>query len=241
VLVGIFTPSQCKTSTLLPGTHTITAVYSGDCEFAPSTSSAVLQIVNSLASTTTLVSSGNPVVHGQNVAWTATVASGSGVPTGTVQFKVDGNNFGLPVHLNGAGQATSPFANPSTGTHIVRAFYQGSAIYLPSASAQLPQTVNKALTKTVVWTTRNPQSFGNPFVMSAGVTTLAPGAGVPAGWVRFYVDGAMFGPLVQLNQMGFASLAHPAMARGDHTVKAQYQGLVNFKPSMSANHTHHIN
>jgi hypothetical protein len=234
--------ATCSSSDLLPGSHLIVAHYLGDLTYAATFSDVLTQVVDMAATTTTLGSSANPVVHGQNVMWTASVASGSAVPTGSVQFKIDGNNFGPPVALNGIGQATSAISHPSTGAHIVRAFYLGSAGFLPSASAQLPQTVNKALTLTTVWTTNNPQNFGNPFTLHATVTPQAPGAGIPNGVLQFYVDGVKFGPLVQLNpNTGSTQLQHGPMARGNHTVKAMYQGLVNFKPSMSSNYTHHIN
>ena len=47
----------------------------------------------------------NPSVAGQSVSFTATVTSGSGTPTGTVQFRDGVTNLGAPVTLT-AGQAT---------------------------------------------------------------------------------------------------------------------------------------
>jgi len=62
------------------------------------------------ATTTTVTSSGNPSAVGSPVTFTATVTApaGSGTPTGTVQFVVNGNPLGLPVTLDGNGVATSP-------------------------------------------------------------------------------------------------------------------------------------
>ncbi|MBN8965728.1 MAG: Ig-like domain repeat protein, partial [Rhizobiales bacterium] len=48
------------TSLLLAGNHSITAVYGGDGSFSASTSSVLVQVVNLLASATTLSSSGSP-------------------------------------------------------------------------------------------------------------------------------------------------------------------------------------
>ena len=49
--------------------------------------------------TTTVTTSGTPSTYGDNVTFTAAVqaASGSNAPTGTVQFVIDGSNFGAPV------------------------------------------------------------------------------------------------------------------------------------------------
>ncbi len=48
--------------------------------------------------TTTLGSLANPSVYGQSVTFTATVvpSTGSGTPTGTVQFLIDGSDFRQP-------------------------------------------------------------------------------------------------------------------------------------------------
>src|SRR5262249_23757213 len=54
------------------------------------------------ASTTPVTSSATPSVPGQSVTFTAAVtptAGGGGTPTGTVQFQIDGMNFGSPVSL----------------------------------------------------------------------------------------------------------------------------------------------
>ena len=48
------------------------------------------------ASTTAVSSSVNPSDFGQSVTFTATVTSGAGTPTGTVQFKDNGVNLGAP-------------------------------------------------------------------------------------------------------------------------------------------------
>src|SRR5262245_31195616 len=54
------------------------------------------------ATTVTLISAPNPSAIGQPVTFTATVSStAGGTPTGTVQFIIDGANFGSPVTLSG--------------------------------------------------------------------------------------------------------------------------------------------
>jgi hypothetical protein len=77
--------AQLSLSTLSPGSHTITAKYSGDGNFTASTSSAVTQTVNQATTTTTVASNLNPATFGQSVTFTVTVQpSVSGTPTGTV-------------------------------------------------------------------------------------------------------------------------------------------------------------
>ena len=78
---------------LAVGTHSITAIYGGDTNYSGSTSSALSEVVDQDATTTSLSSSANPASYGQPVTFTATVsasAPGSGTPTGTVTF-LDGS------------------------------------------------------------------------------------------------------------------------------------------------------
>src|SRR5438876_5710720 len=56
--------------------------------------------VTKAGTTTSVISSLNPSNLGQPVTFTATVSNGGATLTGTVQFKIDGANFGLPVALS---------------------------------------------------------------------------------------------------------------------------------------------
>src|SRR6266851_5594236 len=76
-----------STSSLAVGSHSITAQYGGDANFASSTSIAVTQIINKELTATILTSSLNPSVGGQAVKFTATVTgTAGGTPSGTVTF-----------------------------------------------------------------------------------------------------------------------------------------------------------
>src|SRR5262249_4526377 len=71
--------------------------------FTPAYMATVLNLTASqIASTTAVTASVNPSVYGQPVTFTATVSPPPidiDTPTGTVQFQIDGNNFGSPVAL----------------------------------------------------------------------------------------------------------------------------------------------
>jgi hypothetical protein len=197
---------------------------------------------NKASTTTTISSSVNPNVHGQRVRWTAVVRdlSLSGTPYGFVQFRLDGQPFGSPVALDGAGHAVSPLAGLSTGFHRIRAVYAGNASYFGSSSGLLGQTVNKAATRVAVSTAPNPSSVGQPVQVRANVSVVAPGAGVPQGTVQFYLDGNKLGAPVAL-QNGVARRPVNGLAAGGHTFGAMYLGQVNFQPSGSPHHSHQVN
>jgi YD repeat-containing protein len=89
-------------------------------------SEVVITAIGAVAApSTTTVSSNLPSgsSYGQIIAFTATV-SGSGFPTGTVQFQIDGSSFGTPVSLSG-GNVTIYVAALSAGTHTIAAYYSG--------------------------------------------------------------------------------------------------------------------
>ncbi|MHC5804460.1 Ig-like domain-containing protein, partial [Streptococcus pyogenes] len=66
------------------------------------------QVVDKSPSTTAVSKSLSAAVYGQVVTFTAAVtaqAPGTGLPTGTVQFKDGSADLGNPVTLSGAGTA----------------------------------------------------------------------------------------------------------------------------------------
>jgi len=131
-----------STSTLATGTHSLTAVYSGDSFYNPNTSAVVKQTVNKTATTTSVVSSQNPSTFGQPVTFTATVVSStSGTPTGAVSFK-DGTKVIGSGNLNGSGQASFTTSSLARGSHSITAVYKGDTNFKTSTSPVLTQTVN---------------------------------------------------------------------------------------------------
>ena len=80
------------------------------------------------------------------MTFTATVASnppGSGTPTGTVQFQIDGTNFGSAVTLVGGSATSSAITTLSAGAHTIQAIYSGDTKFATSTGT-LTQTVNPA-------------------------------------------------------------------------------------------------
>ncbi len=97
-------------SSLLVGTHIVTAEYKGDDNFKGSGNTlAGGQFVNKADTVITVAASVNPSVYGQPVIFTAAVtavAPGAGMPTGLIQFKADGALLGGRIVLaNGSAIA----------------------------------------------------------------------------------------------------------------------------------------
>ncbi|MEQ1607243.1 MAG: Ig-like domain repeat protein, partial [Pyrinomonadaceae bacterium] len=134
--------------------------------------------------TTTVTSSANPSVFGQNVTFTAAVTSvpPGGTPTGTVQFFDNAVPLGtVPVV---AGVASLTTSSLGVGNHPVTATFTSNwAAFSNSAGALIgsPQVVNPANTATGVQTLINAPNYGLTLTATATITAVAPGAGVPQG------------------------------------------------------------
>jgi hypothetical protein len=125
-----------STSTLNTGGHSITAVYSGDTQYAGSTSAALNQNINGTSSSTSVTSSSNPSKYGQSVTFTATVLGTGATPTGTVTFS-DGGTQLSAASLNGSAVATYSTLALTAGSHSITAAYSGDSNYAGSTSSVL--------------------------------------------------------------------------------------------------------
>lgn len=121
------------------GIHAITAQYSGDGVFLPSSESIPLQVTG-IATMSTLVAP-TDAAPGSSVTLTATINSVGGIPTGQVVF-LDGNtNLGASA-LNDAGVAILRINTLAAGAHTLTASYAGDEKFGPSISAGV--TINIA-------------------------------------------------------------------------------------------------
>ena len=122
------TTATYTTSTLMGGTHSITAVYGGDSNFSGSTSGTLTQTVNTTGVTVTVTSNNNPAVFGSSVALTITLNSSGVVPTGTVTL-TDGVTALGTLPLNGSGVASFTTSAFTAGSHSLTATYNGDSNY----------------------------------------------------------------------------------------------------------------
>lgn len=117
----------------------------GNVESTPSSAEATTKV---LVTTTTSVQSSVPTsTYGDSLAFTATVAPGSpdlGLPIGTVQFIVDGVDFGPEVVLVNGQAVSAPTASLGAGPHTIAAIYSGDLDFFASTSVDVAQTVDPA-------------------------------------------------------------------------------------------------
>ncbi|MDX3232652.1 Ig-like domain-containing protein [Streptomyces sp. ME19-01-6] len=226
------------------GVATVTATYSGDANFTPSTGFNAVVVLQG-TTTTSVVSSPDPSNLGQNVAITATVtpvSPASGTPTGTVTFVVTGPGGGTFTQALSGGQATINLNTLGVGSHAITAIYSGDTNFLPSAGSDT-QTVNPgpAATTTTVSSSPNPSVVGQPVTFTANVSVNPPATGTPTGTVTFVISGAGGGTFTQPLSGGQATLTLSTLGAGSHTVTATYNpDTPNFLTS-SGTSTHVVN
>ena len=213
-----------STSGLATGSHSITAIYSGDANDATSTSAVYAQTVNPKTTTTAVTASPNPSVVGSAVAFTATVSPASA--TGTVQF-LDGGAV-LGTATLSSGTALFSTSGLATGSHSITAVYSGDANDASSTSAVYAQTVNaKTATSTTVTATPNPSTAGATVTFKATVTPASA-----TGTVQFLDGSTVIGTGTLAS--GSASYATSGLASGIHSITASYSGNAADQASTSA-------
>jgi hypothetical protein len=148
--------------------------FGNDLMFMPGPLGTATEI-NFTTVTSTIVTGGTAgAVYGNAQTFTATVSPMGALETGTMQFVLDGVNFGSPVALSG-NTATLVTSALTAGNHTISASYSGDFSFAGNSSASLPQTVAKAM-PTLSWA--NPASIAYGTGLDAAqlnATASAPG------------------------------------------------------------------
>jgi Bacterial Ig-like domain (group 3)/NHL repeat len=127
------------TSTLVAGSHTITATYGGDTLYTGSTANLVQKVIG--PPNILLVSSLNPSTPNVNVTFTVTVTSSAGTPTGTVIFNDGATALSGALPIDGFGVAAFSTATLAAGTHPITAVYSGDSNFTTVTSPIVTQRV----------------------------------------------------------------------------------------------------
>ncbi len=228
-IVGTSGIATFVTSSLVAGSHAITAAYKGDTNDGPGTSPPIAQVVNLAPTKTGLVAAPSPGIAGMPVVLTATVTGTAGAAiTGTVTF-TDGSTALGSAKL-AANDTAALSVTLAPGAHALVATYSGDTNDGASTSAPVALSVNLATTAVAL------KSSGSPSVVLSSVTftaTVTGNGGAPTGSVSFQIDGATAGTS-PVNASGVATFSDAALLVGTHTVIASYSGDTDDSPSVSA-------
>jgi uncharacterized protein (TIGR03437 family) len=212
--------ASCGVTFAQLGTVTVGAEYSGDSNLTAAATSMKLTVGRVVAGVYVAVFPPAPV-YGQTVQVGALALGAPGVapPTGTVTF---GDALGgAGAGVLDAGGHTVWTSTPPAGVRVYTATYNGDANYGTSQGIA-SVTVAKAATSTKL----TAAAGGS---LTASVTVVAPGAGVPTGVVRFTRDGNGIGTATLVG--GVATLDGGGVAGN---WRAEYTGDLNFVGSVSA-------
>ena len=208
---------------LTGGTHTLSAIYSGDSNFTASVG-AVTEVVNPpglLATATTIGSSANPSAYGQTISFTAAESGSAGTATGAVTFST--GSVSAIVDLDATGTAVFTTAALPEGSVPVSIVYSGDGVYAGGTSL-FGQTVNQASTTTVL-------AVSQAGALTAKVSVASPGTGSPTGTVSFVTDTSQTLCAGAALQADGTATCTPASLPTVQSITATYGGDMNFMSS----------
>jgi Bacterial Ig-like domain (group 3)/FG-GAP-like repeat len=215
------------------GTDSVTASYSGDTNFATSSSSAISVTVKAVATTLTLTANPTTSSLGQQITLTATLSPSVELgtnATGTVTFLNGSTTLGTATLSSGA--ATLNISSLPLGVNAITASYSGNTDFAASSASAIDVTV-KAVTTTL-------SLSANPTTTDLGqqvtlMATLSPSVELgtnATGTVTFLSGSTTLGTATLSS--GTASLNTTSLPAGTDSVTASYSGDANFTSSSSS-------
>jgi len=234
------------------GTHSLTAQYSGDGNYAPSAATSFSVTVTKAtpifvgygaipANTTPTL----PVTLSMDMFTNSELAQ----PTGTMTFYDNGTPLSETVTYSGhagaqyttaslSAQLTTTFSQ--LGAHTITVAYSGDANYSPLAALQIGTvTVYDKLAAYVpgVYSNISPALANNPTLLTEIVGGAGSGTPDPTGTVTFSDNGQLLNGTVTYGSMFdgiVATLPYSFTGSGTHSITASYSGDSNYAASSSA-------
>ena len=212
--------STFDSTTLTNGAHTVSATAT-DSAGSSTTSASVSITVNNIVPPKVAISSpaGGATISGQTTV-TATATAATGLTIASVQFKVDGNNFGALQKNGGPYSATLDTTQLTNGGHNLTAVATDSA-GTPTTSAMVSVTVSNIAVSGPVATITSPAagaSLSGKTVQLSATATASGGRTVAS--LQFLLDGVSYGPAIVGVGPFTATLDTTTLTNGPHTIGA---------------------
>jgi Bacterial Ig-like domain (group 3)/Right handed beta helix region len=210
VAVGTNGVASFGSSTLLTGTHPITAIYGGSSDYNTSVSNTVNEVVTAIPTSIGLSISPNPATVGQTVTMIATAVSGppNQSPTGTVTFSDQSGEIGAAPLV--AGVAAFSTSTLTVGTHQVTATLNPTGSFAPSISATVSEVIT-AFDFALTASTTSLTIPGNDFQVLT--VTVTPSGGFPRAVNLTCSEVPLYAECV------FAQSTTNQLSKGPQTVK----------------------
>jgi hypothetical protein len=207
-------------TTLAPGTHSLTAVYSGDSTY-PAGNAAQSLVVNGLTATVKVTPSPTSITTATSLQVTVAVSGSGATPTGTVTLSGGGYTSAAATLASGSATITIPANSLSAGNDTLTVNYSGDANY-NSASGTAQETVTLPLQATITVT---PAASTVVSTNSLSVTVTVSGSGAtPTGTIT--LSGGGYASAATTLANGSATIIIPAnsLSAGNDTLIATYSG-----------------
>jgi Pro-kumamolisin, activation domain/Bacterial Ig-like domain (group 3) len=214
---------------LSAGTHSLTAVYSGDSHYAAGTSN-ILSMPVSQAAVTLSASCWNGTPYGVDATCQIIVGAINvgNVSIGAVTYVLDG---GTPVAVPvTGGSAEFVIPKPLAGSHTIVFSYSGNENYAAAVSQTVTFVVQKAPTQIQLTPSSYYLAAGTPLTLSVSLTSWS--AGAPSGIVTFFDGTTQIGTATIAS--GAASLTTTTLGVGQHNLTASFAGDSNFAAVVSS-------
>jgi len=215
--------AMLTTTALTTGTHSISAVYSGDTGDGKSTSSVVSIVVSGLPTSITLASSATSSNFGDLLTFTATVTP-SAAP-GKVSFYNGSKLIGIGLLRNGT--ASLPWSTLPVGTNSLTAQYVASTNYTASSSSAVTVTVGQATPTLTLAASTTSITVGKNIMLTAKFSSVTV-----ADSILITDNGASIGAAILRG--GKATYPITGITAGSHSYVASYAGSTNYAAVTSA-------
>ena len=210
---------------LSAGSHSITAVYSGDKNNPPGASDPTVVTVSPVPVNMSVSCWNSSFPYGGNYQCTVNVSSNAGSAQGNITYSYDG---GAPVAVPlSSGSAQFTITKPAAGNQSVVIGYAQQTNYAAAASQTenftvTPAPVNVSLTPSTWYTTA-----GTSITFQAAVASYSAGPPDGNGSVSFY-NGSTLLATVPVNATGQASYTTSSLPAGSDKITASYAGGANY-------------
>jgi MBG domain (YGX type)/Bacterial Ig-like domain (group 3) len=226
----------------LPGSHSISASYSGDIVDKSASGSLSFQVTaatnNPVPTTATVTATPSSLTAGGSTTLSAhVVQTGSSTtpPTGEiVNFSRDGNFIGQAT-LDANGNAVLVMTGWVAGTYDVQASYSGDSVNLSSSAdvtvVVAPGPSQAVQTTTVVTATPTQITAGQTVTIVANVTQVGTPTSPPTGEIVTFASNGNFLGQALLDANGNATLTVGGWLAGSYDIQASYVGDIANKTS----------
>ena len=231
-------------SSLAVGAHPMTATFTSTSpDVLGSTASlsggpslgAGLQIVTPADTSTAVSSTPNPSEFGGGVSFNATTTTDSpsmATAAGTIQFRDNGTDVGVPQPLSASGHASITRSDLSVGTHAITAVFTSSSSNFHNSTGSTSQVVNKART-VLSYDGAVSADFNDAVVLSGRLTRADNAAPMVGQSITFTMGSESCSPLTDANGEAACAIT-PSEAAGSLTVAASFAGDSNYLASTDA-------